>query len=165
MGGPARWRWRRPAGRARSARSRSPASSTGWSCTDSEGRPLRPAILWNDTRSAPEARELGEALGGPAEWAERIGLVPVASFTATRWEWLRRNEPGTAAAARAVRLPHDFLTERLCGRGATDRGDASGTAWWSTRDERYAAEVLDLIQLDRGAAARGARPGATPPAR
>ena len=117
--------------------------------TDSEGRPLRPAILWNDTRSAPEARELGEALGGPAEWAERIGLVPVASFTATRWEWLRRNEPGTAAAARAVRLPHDFLTERLCGRGATDRGDASGTAWWSTRDERYAAEVLDLIQLDR----------------
>jgi xylulokinase len=117
--------------------------------TDSEGRPLRPAILWNDTRSAPEARELGEALGGPAEWAERIGVVPVASFTATRWEWLRRNEPGAAAAARAVRLPHDFLTERLCGRAATDRGDASGTAWWSVRDERYSDEVLDLIQLDR----------------
>jgi xylulokinase len=117
--------------------------------TDSEGRPLRPAILWNDTRSAAEARELGEALGGPAEWAERIGLVPVPSFTATRWEWLRRNEPGHAAAARAVRLPHDFLTERLSGRGATDRGDASGTAWWSTRDERYADEVLELIQLDR----------------
>jgi xylulokinase len=117
--------------------------------TDSEGRPLRPAILWNDTRSAAEARELGDALGGPSEWAERIGLVPVPSFTATRWEWLRRNEPGAAAAARAVRLPHDFLTERLSGRGATDRGDASGTAWWSTRDERYADEVLELIQLDR----------------
>jgi xylulokinase len=117
--------------------------------TDSERRPLRPAILWNDTRSAAEARELGEALGGPSEWAERIGLVPVPSFTATRWEWLRRNEPGAAAAARAVRLPHDFLTERLSGRGATDRGDASGTAWWSTRDERYADDVLELIQLDR----------------
>jgi xylulokinase len=47
-----------------------------------------------------------------------------------------------------VRLPHDFVTERLCGRGATDRGDASGTAWWSTRDEAYAVEVLDLIDLD-----------------
>jgi xylulokinase len=117
--------------------------------TDAAGRPLRPAILWNDTRSDAEARELGAALGGPSEWAERIGLVPVPSFTATRWEWLRRNEPGAAAAARAVRLPHDFLTERLCGRGATDRGDASGTAWWSTRDERYVDEVLDLIQLDR----------------
>ena len=116
--------------------------------TDGDGRPLRPAILWNDTRSAPEARELSEALGGAAEWAERIGLVPVPSFTATRWAWLRAHEPEAAAAARAVRLPHDFLTERLSGRGATDRGDASGTAWWSTRDERYSDEVLDLIELD-----------------
>ena len=116
--------------------------------TGADARPLRPAILWNDTRSAPEARELTEALGGPAEWAERIGLVPVPSFTATRWTWLRAHEPETAAAARAVRLPHDFLTERLSGRGATDRGDASGTAWWSTRDERYAEEVLELIELD-----------------
>jgi xylulokinase len=115
---------------------------------DGDGRPLRPAILWNDTRSAPEAAELIDALGGGAAWAERIGLVPVPSFTATRWVWLRRHEPNAAAATRAVRLPHDFLTERLCGRGATDRGDASGTAWWSTRDERYSEEVLDLIELD-----------------
>jgi len=49
-----------------------------------------------------------------------------------------------------VRLPHDWLTERLCGRGATDRGDASGTGWWSTRDERYVNEVLSLpgVELD-----------------
>jgi xylulokinase len=115
---------------------------------DGAGRPLRPAILWNDTRSAVEAQELTEALGGGGSWAERIGLVPVPSFTATRWAWLRRNEPAAADAARAVRLPHDFVTERLCGRGATDRGDASGTAWWSTRDEKYAGDVLDLIDLD-----------------
>ena len=116
--------------------------------TGAGGRPLRPAILWNDTRSAPEAAALTAALGGPAEWAERIGVVPVPSFTATRWAWLRANEPEAAAAARAVRLPHDFLIERLSGRAATDRGDASGTAWWSTRDERYSDEVLGLIGLD-----------------
>jgi xylulokinase len=115
---------------------------------DGGGGPLRPAILWNDTRSAPEATELTQALGGGQAWAERIGLVPVPSFTATRWTWLRRHEPSVAAAARAVRLPHDFVTERLCGRGVTDRGDASGTAWWSTRDESYAEEVLELIDLD-----------------
>jgi xylulokinase len=115
---------------------------------DASGRPLRPAILWNDTRSAPEARELTEALGGAAAWAERVGLVPVPSFTATRWAWLRRHEPDRAAAARAVRLPHDFITERLSGHAATDRGDASGTAWWSTRDEGYVGDVLDLIDLD-----------------
>ena len=43
-----------------------------------------------------------------------------------------------------MRLPHDFVTERLCGRAATDRGDASGTGWWSTRDEAYCDEVLGL---------------------
>jgi xylulokinase len=118
--------------------------------TDAGGRPLRPAILWNDTRSAPQAQELTTALGGPDEWAERIGVVPVPSFTATRWAWLRANEPEAAEAARAVRLPHDFLTERLSGRGATDRGDASGTAWWSTRDERYSEDVLEMIDLDPG---------------
>src|SRR5215218_1193899 len=115
---------------------------------DDDGRPLRPAILWNDTRSAPEATELTEALGGSQAWAERVGLVPVPSFTATRWAWLRRHEPRVAGATQAVRLPHDFVTERLCGRGVTDRGDASGTAWWSTRDELYAKEVLELIGLD-----------------
>jgi xylulokinase len=114
-----------------------------------DGHPLRPAVLWNDTRSAPEAESLREALGAQA-WAERVGVVPVPSFTVTRWAWLRRTEPETAAATRAVRLPHDWLTERLCGRGATDRGDASGTGWWSTRDEDYVADVLELVELDRG---------------
>ena len=118
--------------------------------TDEEGRPLRPAVLWNDTRSAPDAAELRDRLGAEA-WAERVGLVPVASFTVTRWAWLRRTEPKVAQATRAIRLPHDWLTERLCGRGATDRGDASGTGWWSTRDEDYLDEVLAMpgVELDR----------------
>ena len=116
---------------------------------DAKGRALGPAILWNDTRSEAEARELTDALGGGDAWAERVGVVPVPSFTATRWAWLRRHDPGRAAATRAVRLPHDFITERLCERAVTDRGDASGTAWWSTRDEGYVEEVLDLIALDR----------------
>ncbi len=117
--------------------------------TGSDGRPLRPAILWNDTRSAAEATALRSALGGPSWWAEEIGVVPVPSFTATRWAWLRAHEPDVAGAAAAVRLPHDFVTERLCGRAVTDRGDASGTAWWSTRDETYSDEVLEHVRLDR----------------
>jgi xylulokinase len=115
---------------------------------DGRGRPLRPAILWNDTRSAAETRELTTALGGSTAWAERVGSVPVPSLTATRWAWLCRHEPERAAATQAVRLPHDFITERLCGRAVTDRGDASGTGWWSTRDESYVRDVLDLIELD-----------------
>ena len=108
-----------------------------------DGAPVRPAMLWNDTRSAPQAVELVEALGADV-LAERVGSRPVASFTVTKWAWLRTNEPATADATRAIRLPHDYLTERLTGEGVTDRGDASGTGWWSTADGRYAPEVLDL---------------------
>ncbi len=118
---------------------------------DDRGRPLRPAKLWNDTESAPDAAALVAATDGAAWWADRVGIVPVASFTATKWAWLRRAEPDVAAATRAIRLPHDFLNERLTGRGTTDRGDASGTAWWSTATEDYLEEVLalDQLQLDR----------------
>lgn len=115
-------------------------------------RPLRPATLWNDTRSAPDASALIDDLGGPAAWAERIGSVPVASLTVTSWAWLRRTEPEVADRTAAVRLPHDELTFRLTGRSVTDRGDASGTGWWSTADEAYHADVLALerVRLDAG---------------
>jgi xylulokinase len=123
----------------------------GLVCLDASGSPLRPSMLWNDTRSAPDAARLLEALGGATTWATRIGVVPVASFTATKWAWVRRLEPEVAARTRAIRLPHDFLTERLAGEGVTDRGDASGTAWWSTETGRYSPDVLALPELDLSA--------------
>ncbi|MGX1880809.1 xylulokinase [Streptomyces sp. NPDC055287] len=115
---------------------------------DGGGRPLRPALLWNDIRSAPQAAALTGALGGPAAWTARTGSVPVASMTAAKWQWLRENEPYTAESAAAVRLPHDFLTERLAGVAATDPGDASGTCWYSTATGAYDAQLLGLVGLD-----------------
>jgi xylulokinase len=112
-----------------------------------DGEPLRPAMLWNDTRSATQAEELIRALGAKA-WADLTGSVPPASFTVTKWAWLRVREPEVAAATIAIRLPHDYLTERLAGRGVTDRGDASGTGWWSTATGDYAAEILGLPAVD-----------------
>ncbi|WP_328584113.1 xylulokinase [Streptomyces sp. NBC_00370] len=115
---------------------------------DRTGRPLRPAMLWNDTRSAPQAAALTEALGGAAAWAARTGSAPVASITATKWQWLRENDPAVAEATAAVRLPHDFLTERLAGTAVTDPGDASGTNWYSTATGAYDPELLALLGLD-----------------
>ena len=114
-----------------------------------DGEPLRPSMLWNDTRSAPQALALTEAIGAE-RLADRVGSRPVASFTATKWAWLREHEPVTTEATRAIRLPHDYLTERLTGNGVTDRGDASGTAWWSSGDEAYAGDILahPLLQID-----------------
>jgi xylulokinase len=119
---------------------------------DGGGRPVRPAMLWNDTRSAADAEALTGALGGPEAWAASTGTVPVASVTATKWSWLRRNEPGAAKATAAIRLPHDFLTERLSGAAVTDRGDASGSGWWSTATGSYDRKILGLPALELDAA-------------
>ncbi|WP_128978799.1 FGGY family carbohydrate kinase [Streptomyces roseicoloratus] len=115
---------------------------------DTAGRPLRPALLWNDTRSAPQAAALTEALDGPAAWLARTGSAPVAAVTAAKWQWLRESEPAVADRTAAVRLPHDFLTERLCAAAVTDPGDASGTCWYDTGRAAYDPALLDLLGLD-----------------
>ncbi|WP_415953101.1 xylulokinase [Streptomyces sp. KLOTTS4A1] len=126
---------------------------------DARGRPVRPALLWNDVRSAPQARRLVEAFGGPKVWAERIGSVPGAAFTVAKWAWLAEHEPESAAATAAVRLPHDYLTGRLTGEGTTDRGDASGTGWWAASTQAYDTEILGLAGLDPSLLPRVVAPG------
>ncbi|WP_086764365.1 xylulokinase [Streptomyces bobili] len=126
---------------------------------DERGEPVRPALLWNDVRSAPQARRLTEELGGAKFWAERTGLVPAASFTVTKWAWLAEHEPEAVRATKAVRLPHDYLTERLTGEGTTDRGDASGTGWWASGTEAYDSEILAHVGLDPVLLPRVVRPG------
>ena len=105
---------------------------------------LRPAKLWNDTESAEDAAALVDALG-PEVWAAATGSVPSASFTITKLAWLRRCEPDVFARAARVLLPHDWLTHRLTGGFTTDRGDASGTGWWSPTQNAYRQDLLDLV--------------------
>ncbi|MGN6302771.1 MAG: xylulokinase [Angustibacter sp.] len=114
-----------------------------------DDEPVRAALLWNDVRSAPQAADLVREWGGPQATADAVGSVLVASFTATKLRWLRDHEPEHAAAVRRVLLPHDYLTWHLAGRSdapTTDRGDASGTGYFSTRDDAWrpdlAAEAL-----------------------
>ncbi|WP_404800295.1 xylulokinase [Actinomadura rudentiformis] len=108
------------------------AQQHGMVALDDGGAVVRPALLWNDTRSAPQALSLREEFGGPRAWAERVGLVPVASFTVTKLRWMAENEPENARRTAAVLLPHDWLTWMLgAAEYVTDRGDASGTGYWS----------------------------------
>lgn len=116
---------------------------------DAAGAVLRPAKLWNDTESAPDATALVDALG-PEAWAAACGSVPVASFTITKLAWLRRCEPETFARIARVLLPHDWLTHRLTGGHTTDRGDASGTGWWSPAADAYREDLLALVGADAG---------------
>jgi xylulokinase len=111
---------------------------------DPGGRVLRPAKLWNDTESAPQARSLVEALGTRG-WAEACGSVPVASFTVTKLAWMREHEPDRFVRLGAVLLPHDWMTFQLTGERVTDRGDASGTGYWSPAGERWRPDLLALV--------------------
>ena len=114
---------------------------------DEQRTVLRPAKLWNDTESAPQAQRLVDELGA-GYWAEHTGSVPVASFTITKLAWLREHEPEVFARVRHVVLPHDWLTYRLTGELVTDRGDASGTGYWSPATGQYSDEVLERVGLD-----------------
>ncbi len=117
---------------------------------DDSGRVLRPAKLWNDTESSPDAVELVRRLpGGAAAWAAACGSVPLPSFTVTKLAWLRRCEPAVFDRVAAVLLPHDWLTYQLTGCRTTDRGDASGTGYWSPAEEAYRTDLLDLVDERR----------------
>ena len=112
---------------------------------DEERRVLRPALLWNDVRSAAAAADLTEELGGREYWAAAVGSSLVASFTVTKLRWLAEHEPAVADRAASVVLPHDWVTSRLLGPAAdlvTDRGDASGTGYWSPRSGAYRPDLL-----------------------
>jgi xylulokinase len=117
---------------------------------DDDDEVVRPALLWNDTRSAPDATDLIEELGGAGRWAREVGIVPVASFTVTKLRWLRRAEPASLERTRTCVLPHDWLTGQILKGGhgfhgwTTDRGDASGTGYWSAATGDYLPDVLDL---------------------
>jgi len=118
----------------------------GMVCLDADGAVLRPALLWNDTRSAAAAADLVAELGAQA-WADAVGTVPVASITAAKLRWLAEHEPEHAAKTAAVCLPHDWLTWRLLGTGqlgdlTTDRSDASGTGYYSAAAGTYRRDLL-----------------------
>ena len=133
---------------------------------DADGRVIRPALLWNDTRSAAAARDLiaelgeGDEAAGRAAWADAVGSVPVASLTITKLRWLADHEPENARRVAAVCLPHDWLTWRLSGAESpetltTDRSDASGTGYFDAVAGAYRRDLLALaLRVSREEAER-----------
>jgi xylulokinase len=148
----------------------------GLVCLDEQGLVVRPALLWNDTRSAGAASDLvrelgdGDALLGAGRWADAVGSVPVASFTVTKLRWLADHEPDHAARVAAVALPHDWLTWRLSGSQSldtltTDRSDASGTGYFDAARNTYRHDLLArALRVSEAEAARLVLPRVLGPA-
>lgn len=119
---------------------------------DAQNKVVRNAKLWNDTQSAPDAQWCVDQRGA-AWWAEHVGSVPVASFTVSKLSWIKRLEPQNWSRTTRVCLPHDYLSWQLRSGGTneitTDRGDASGTGYWSAKTNEYDYEVLEIIDSKR----------------
>lgn len=127
----------------------------GMVCLDETGKVVRPALIWNDTRSAQDAEDLILELGkgstevGRKAWAKRTGTVPVASITITKLRWLAQHEPENLRKVAAIALPHDYLTWKLSGSKdittlTTDRSDASGTGYFDGATNSYCRDILKM---------------------
>ena len=111
---------------------------------DAAGQVVRPAPLWNNVASASDAERLNRL----ADFAAEVGSRLVASITITKLAHLARTAPDDLARTAAVCLPHDWLNLRLTGSLATDRGEASGSGWWSPRDGKDRRDLLALAVGD-----------------
>ncbi|MEK2492444.1 FGGY family carbohydrate kinase [Kitasatospora purpeofusca] len=114
---------------------------------DAGGVLVRPAILWHDPRAGGAAAALVDELGGPAAWTAAIGAVPGPTYTVAKLRWLAEFEPANARRVAEVLLPHDWLVWQLLGhprRRTTDRGDASGTGYWSPITSEYRQDLVEL---------------------
>jgi xylulokinase len=112
---------------------------------DKNGEVIRPALLWNDTRSSNSAYSLNNEF---SDIHTRTGSKLVASFTATKLRWLKDNEPENAKKVAAVALPHDWLSWKLTRSKEindlfTDRSDASGTGYFNPANNKYDLEILE----------------------
>jgi xylulokinase len=120
----------------------------GLVCHDEADRVLRPAILWNDQRTAAVCAEIEERVG-----LERLialtGNRALTGFTAPKLLWLRKHEPDVYARIRHILLPKDYVRLRLTGEHAIDAADASGTLLFDVAARRWSDEVLAALEIPR----------------
>ena len=114
---------------------------------DKRERVLRPAILWNDQRTAAECEELEERVGGRPRLVELTGNRALPGFTAPKLLWVRNHEPDVYARVAHVLLPKDYVRLRLTGERAIDAADASGTLFLDVARRRWSEDVLAALDV------------------
>ncbi len=116
--------------------------------TDDAGRPLRPALIWNDQRTAAEAEEIHRAVGGPRKLISLVGNVAMTSFTLTKLLWVRKHEPKIYEKARHLLLPKDYIRLRLTGEYVGEVSDMSGTLMLNQKTRNWSPKIISTFDLD-----------------
>lgn len=115
---------------------------------DANGEVIRPALLWNDQRTAAECREIEAKAGGREALIRLVANPALTGFTAPKLLWVRKHEPNHWDRVRQVLLPKDYVRYRLTGTYATEVSDASGTLLLDVANRRWSRELLSKLDLD-----------------
>lgn len=115
---------------------------------DKDGTVVRPALLWNDQRTAAECAEIEERAGGREALIRMVGNRALTGFTAPKLLWVRKHEPQNWEKVRQVLLPKDYIRYRLTGTYATEVSDASGTLLLDVANRRWSGDLLARLDLD-----------------
>ena len=115
---------------------------------DAGRRVLRPAILWNDQRTARECEEI-ESRFGRQNLIREVGNVALTGFTAPKILWVRNHEPEVYAKAKLVLLPKDYVRLRLTGEAAMDKADGSGTILFELKARDWSKRLLESLDIPR----------------
>ncbi len=113
---------------------------------DEQDRVIRPAILWNDGRSAAQTDYLNQTIG-KEKLAEYTANIAFAGFTAPKILWVKENEPQNFARIRKIMLPKDYLAYRLSGVFSTDYSDASGTLLLDVKQKCWSQQMMNLCGI------------------
>lgn len=116
---------------------------------DSANKVVRPALLWNDQRTAKQCDEITSLVGGRSRLVELVGNPALTGFTAPKILWLRENEPKKFERVRTIILPKDYVRFKMTGEHAIDAADASGTLLLDVRHRNWNQTVLDALHIDR----------------
>jgi xylulokinase len=115
---------------------------------DKRGKVLRPALLWNDQRTAAECDEITRRAGGRDELIRMVANPALTGFTAPKILWLRNHEPKHFDRLAKVLLPKDEIRRRLTGQFATDASDASGMLLLNVVERNWSTELMGKLELD-----------------
>lgn len=117
-------------------------------------KPLRPALLWNDQRTAEQCREIEQKAGGREALIELVANPALTGFTAPKILWVRQNEPRIYERTRQVLLPKDYVRYRMTGEYATEVSDASGMLLLDVVNRTWSDKLLGLLDIDKSLLAR-----------
>jgi xylulokinase len=115
---------------------------------DADGKVIRPALLWNDQRTAAECAEIESRAGGREALVRMVANPALTGFTAPKLLWVRKHEPKAWDQVRQVLLPKDYIRYRLTGAYATEVSDASGTLLLDVANRRWSRELLGKLDID-----------------